>query len=76
MVQAKAVEPAAWAAEDGVERDSAYWQRGWDWIAEQRRHSRYGRFPAGRVDVLHPVSIAHSSAMTITRSMIGSFTSA
>ena len=32
---------AAWeaqAAEDGLERGSAYWQAGWDWIAEQRRH--------------------------------------
>ena len=32
---------AAWeakAAEDGLERGSAYWQAGWDWIAEQRQH--------------------------------------
>jgi hypothetical protein len=31
---------AAWeaqAAHDGLERGSAYWQAGWDWIAEQRR---------------------------------------
>jgi hypothetical protein len=30
---------AAWeakAAVDGLERSSAYWRRGWDWIAEQR----------------------------------------
>ena len=26
------------AAEDGLERGSAYWQAGWDWIAEQREH--------------------------------------
>ena len=32
---------AAWeakAAEDGLERGSAYWEAGWDWIAEQRQH--------------------------------------
>jgi hypothetical protein len=32
---------AAWeakAAEDGLERGSASWQSGWDWIAEQRQH--------------------------------------
>jgi hypothetical protein len=31
---------AAWeaqAAQDGVERGSADWEAGWDWIAEQRR---------------------------------------
>jgi hypothetical protein len=30
---------AAWeakAAVDGLERGSVYWDRGWDWIAEQR----------------------------------------
>jgi hypothetical protein len=27
----------AWAAEEGLERGSAYWQAGWAWIAEQRR---------------------------------------
>jgi hypothetical protein len=30
---------AAWesqAARDGLERGSAYWQAGWEWIAEQR----------------------------------------
>ena len=30
---------AAWeakAAQDGLERGSAYWQAGWDWIAAQR----------------------------------------
>ena len=29
---------AAWdaqAAQDGLERGSAYWQAGWDWVAEQ-----------------------------------------
>ncbi len=32
---------AAWeaqAAQDGLERGSAYWQAGWDWIAAQRQH--------------------------------------
>ena len=32
---------AAWeaqAAQDGLERGSAYWQVGWDWIAAQRQH--------------------------------------
>ena len=32
---------AAWeteAAEDDLERGSAYWDSGWSWIAEQRRH--------------------------------------
>ena len=32
---------AAWeaqAAQDGLARDSAYWQAAWDWIAEQRQH--------------------------------------
>ena len=32
---------AAWeaqAAQEGLERGSAYWQAGWDWIAEQRQH--------------------------------------
>ena len=32
---------AAWeaqAAQDGLERGSAYWQAGWDWIAAQREH--------------------------------------
>jgi hypothetical protein len=31
---------AAWeaqAAQDGLERGSAYWRAGWDWIAEQRK---------------------------------------
>ncbi|HET9755293.1 MAG TPA: hypothetical protein VFP66_02225 [Candidatus Limnocylindrales bacterium] len=31
---------AAWetqAAEDGFERDNAYWEAGWAWIAAQRR---------------------------------------
>jgi hypothetical protein len=31
---------AAWeaqAAEDGLQRGSAYWEAGWAWIAEQRR---------------------------------------
>lgn len=31
---------AAWdvqAAQDGLERGSAYWEVGWTWIAEQRR---------------------------------------
>jgi hypothetical protein len=31
---------AAWeakAAEDGLERGSAYWEAGWAWIADQRR---------------------------------------
>lgn len=30
---------AAWraqAARDGLERGSAYWEAGWEWIAEQR----------------------------------------
>jgi hypothetical protein len=34
---------AAWeanAAQDGLERGSAYWQAGWDWIAEQRKTRR------------------------------------
>jgi len=25
------------AAQDGLERGAAYWDAGWDWIAEQRR---------------------------------------
>ena len=32
---------AAWeaqAAQDGLERGSAYWKAGWDWIAAQRQH--------------------------------------
>jgi hypothetical protein len=32
---------AAWeaeAAQDGLERGTAYWQARWDWIAEQRQH--------------------------------------
>ncbi len=32
---------AAWEAraiEDGLERGAAFWQAGWDWIAEQREH--------------------------------------
>jgi hypothetical protein len=32
---------AAWeaqAAQDGLERGAAYWEAGWDWIAEQRQH--------------------------------------
>jgi hypothetical protein len=32
---------AAWeakAAQDGLERGSAYWDAGWVWIAEQRQH--------------------------------------
>ena len=32
---------AAWeapAARDGLERGSAYWQAGWEWIAAQREH--------------------------------------
>ena len=33
-------------------------------------------YPRAWVDVLQPVSIAHSSAVTITRSTIGSLTSA
>ena len=34
---------AAWeaqAAQDGLERGAAYWQAGWDWIAEQRKTRR------------------------------------
>jgi hypothetical protein len=27
----------AQAAQDGLERGSAYWQAGWDWIEEERR---------------------------------------
>jgi hypothetical protein len=32
---------AAWeaqAAQDSLERGSAYWQAGWEWIAAQREH--------------------------------------
>ena len=34
---------AAWevqAARDGLERNAAYWDAGWDWIAEQRKARR------------------------------------
>jgi hypothetical protein len=30
----------AQSARDGLERGSAYWQVGWDWIAEQRNTRR------------------------------------
>jgi hypothetical protein len=26
------------AAQDGLERGSAYWDAGWEWIAAQRQH--------------------------------------
>jgi hypothetical protein len=35
---------AAWevkAAEDGLERGSAYWRAGWAWIAEQRKTRKW-----------------------------------
>jgi hypothetical protein len=40
---------AAWeakAADDGLERGSAHWQAGWDWIAEQRKARKLPEQPA------------------------------
>ncbi len=41
-VKASPLEPKAQSARDGLERGSAFWDAGWQWIAEQRERRRSG----------------------------------